>query len=47
MMRYFQQLEMAEIARLMGASESSVRSLLSRGRKRLNDWMAKEDASYG
>jgi len=47
MMRYFQQLEMVEIAQAMGATESSVRSLLSRGRKRLNDWIAKEDASYG
>lgn len=47
MMRYFQQLEMPEIAQAMGTTESSVRSLLSRGRKRLNDWMAKEDAVYG
>ena len=47
MMRYFQQLEMPEIAQAMGTTESSVRSLLSRGRKRLNDWMAKEDAAYG
>ena len=46
MMRYFQQLEMAEIAQLMGTGESSVRSLLSRGRKRLSAWLAKEEEPY-
>lgn len=43
MMRYFQQLGMAEIAQSMNATESSVRSLLSRGRKRLTTWLSKED----
>jgi len=46
MMRYFQQLEMSEIAGQMGCSESSVRSLLSRGRKRLTLWLEKEESSY-
>ena len=46
MMRYFQQLEMSEIAGQMGCSESSVRSLLSRGRKRLTLWLEKEESCY-